>query len=148
MASVFDVAAYILAKQSPISAMKLQKLVYYSQAWSLAWDGRPMFTEPIQAWANGPVVADLYAAHRGAWEVVSLSRGSADNLDRDAKDTIDAVLDFYGKKSPYWLSELSHMEDPWREAYGDRRPGERCTEAIDLETMAEYYGGLTASRRG
>lgn len=148
MASVFDVAAYILERKSPVSAMKLQKLVYYCQAWSLTWDGRPMFTEPIQAWANGPVVTDLYAAHRGAWEVVTLGRGNTKNLDQDAVDTTDAVLDFYGNKSPYWLSELTHMEDPWRQAYGDRRPGERCTEVIDPESMAEYYGGLAASRRG
>lgn len=35
MASVFDVAAYVLEKMGPMSAMKLQKLVYYSQAWAL-----------------------------------------------------------------------------------------------------------------
>lgn len=147
MASVFDVAVYILSKKSPISAMKLQKLVYYSQAWSLVWDGEPMFTEPIQAWANGPVVYELYVEHRGSWEVAELSRGNADSLSQDAKETVDAVLDFYGDKSPYWLSELTHMEDPWREAYGDRRPGERSNEVINLETMAEYYGSLAASRR-
>ena len=36
---VFDVAAYILEKIGSMTTMKLQKLVYYSQAWSLVWDG-------------------------------------------------------------------------------------------------------------
>ena len=37
MASVYDVAAYILEKQGAMTTWKLQKLVYYSQAWSLVW---------------------------------------------------------------------------------------------------------------
>jgi hypothetical protein len=58
-ATVFDVAAYILEKKGEMSAWRLQKLVYYSQAWSLVWDERPLFDEPIQAWANGPVCLAL-----------------------------------------------------------------------------------------
>src|SRR5258708_570857 len=63
MATVHDVAAYILGKCGPMTAMKLQKLVYYSQAWGLVWDERPLFAEQIEAWANGPVVRDLYDKH-------------------------------------------------------------------------------------
>ncbi|WP_307850044.1 MULTISPECIES: type II toxin-antitoxin system antitoxin SocA domain-containing protein [unclassified Saccharopolyspora] len=48
-----------------MTAMKLQKLVYYSQAWHLVWDERPLFDEPVQAWANGPVVPDLTPAAPG-----------------------------------------------------------------------------------
>ena len=55
-----DVAAYILRKQGTMPAMKLQKLVYYSQAWSLVWDDRPIFRDRIYAWANGPVIRNLY----------------------------------------------------------------------------------------
>ena len=43
MASVFDVAAYILHRAGTMTAMKLQKLVFYSQAWSLVWDEKPLF---------------------------------------------------------------------------------------------------------
>ncbi len=53
MASCLDVAEYILREMGPVTAMKLQKLVYYSQAWSLVWDEEPIFEEEIQAWANG-----------------------------------------------------------------------------------------------
>ncbi len=42
MATVFDVAAYILENTGSISTMKLQKLCYYSQAWSLVWDDKPI----------------------------------------------------------------------------------------------------------
>ena len=60
MVSAHDVAAYILEEHGPLSAMKLQKLVYYSQAWSLVWDDRQLFREAVEAWANGPVVRELY----------------------------------------------------------------------------------------
>ena len=69
MNTVFDVAVYILRKTGPISAMKLQKLVYYSQAWSLAWDESPLFINKIQAWTSGPVVRELYDVHRGMFTV-------------------------------------------------------------------------------
>lgn len=68
--SVFDVAEYILESMSAygdaaISSMRLQKLCYYAQAHHLAWEGRPLFREEIQAWASGPVVPALYEAHKG-----------------------------------------------------------------------------------
>lgn len=69
MASAHDVAAYILKRMGQMTAMKLQKLVYYSQAWSLVWDEAPLFNERIEAWANGPVVRELYEAHRGQFQV-------------------------------------------------------------------------------
>jgi uncharacterized phage-associated protein len=67
MADVFDVAGYILQQKGQVTTWKLQKLVYYSQAWSLVWDERPLFQERIEAWANGPVCPDLYQVHRGAF---------------------------------------------------------------------------------
>ncbi|MBQ1165829.1 DUF4065 domain-containing protein, partial [Streptomyces sp. A73] len=59
-ATVHDVAAYILHKEAPMSALKLQKLCYFASGYHLAWEGRPLFREPFEAWANGPVVYDLY----------------------------------------------------------------------------------------
>jgi uncharacterized phage-associated protein len=60
---VQDVAQYILDNQGAMTATKLQKLCYYSQAWHLVWDERPLFDERIEAWANGPVTRSLYSSH-------------------------------------------------------------------------------------
>ena len=68
---VVDVAAFILEKQGEMTAMKLQKLIYYSQAWSLVWDEATLFQEHVQAWAIGPVVPELYAAHKGLYSVAA-----------------------------------------------------------------------------
>lgn len=43
-----------------MTTMKLEKLTYYCQAWSLAWDDVPLFDEEFEAWANGPVCPQLF----------------------------------------------------------------------------------------
>jgi len=94
MATAHDVAAYILNKQGELPAMKLQKLVYYAQAWSLVWDEEPLFNDRIEAWANGPVVKTLYDSHRGQFKVSTIL-GNPDNLTVSQLDTINKVLGFY-----------------------------------------------------
>ena len=140
--TVLDVATCILQKQGGMTAMKLQKLVYYAQAWSLVWDERPLFDSRIEAWANGPVCPDLYNEHRGLFWVDSLP-GNPANLDRDAIETVDAVLAYYGNRHPQWLSDLTHSESPWLEAREGLADGERSNREITHAAMAEYYGGLS-----
>jgi uncharacterized phage-associated protein len=142
VANVHDVAAYILSKRSPMTAMKLQKLVYYSQAWSLVWDDAPLFNERIEAWANGPVVRELYEQHRGSFVVKNLPTGNAEALNETQRETIDAVLGFYGDKPSQWLSELTHQESPWRDARVGLAPGTYGDQEITTASMAEYYGSL------
>ena len=141
MAYVLDVAEYILRKQGSMTAMKLQKLVYYCQAWSLVWDSRPIFNERVEAWANGPVVPELYNAHRGRFEVASVG-GNPGALDQDSVDTIEAVLGLYGTKSAQWLSDLTHQEDPWRDARNGLALGQPSTVEITHASLAEYYMSL------
>lgn len=142
MATVFDVAAYILRQRGEMTAMKLQKLVYYSQAWALVWDERPLFHERVEAWANGPVCPDLYKAHAGAFNLRQIPYGDPNVLRPAERETVDAVLGYYGDKSSQWLSDLTHAEAPWIDARDGAAPGERCTNEISHAAMAEYYGSL------
>jgi uncharacterized phage-associated protein len=125
-----------------MTTWKLQKLVYYSQAWSLVWDEKPLFSARIQAWANGPVVPALYRLHRGQFKVASWPEGDAKRLNSDERDTVNAVLDFYGDKSSQWLSDLTHREEPWLKARNGLAPNEPGHNDISLGLMAEYYGRL------
>ena len=140
---VFDVAAYILEKMGTVTTMKLQKLVYYSQAWSSVWDEEQLFEEDIEAWANGPVVRDLFDYHRGMYEISSIPIGNPRLLNQEQQETVDAVLDYYGDKSSQWLIELTHMEDPWVQARKGLPPLERGNRVIPLDTMADYYSSLS-----
>lgn len=145
MATVFDVAKYILSKMQPLSAMKLQKLVYYSQAWSVVWDDAPLFTEKIEAWANGPVTRSLYEAHRGQY-LIDMSFFDTANLNaltQTNKETIDAVLEAYGNKSAQWLSDQTHSESPWIHARTGLAENERGDKEIPLDSLSEYYGSLS-----
>lgn len=150
MTTVHDVAAYVLEKMRTlepggITAWKLQKLVFYSQAWSVVWDDAPIFDEPIEAWANGPVCPDLYAEHRGKFKVEALTRGDPAALSIDEAETVDKVIEHYADKSSQTLSELTHAEQPWISARLGLQPGERGNHVIPLDSMAEYYGGLYAA---
>ena len=142
MATVHDVAAYILKKQGSMTTMKLQKLVYYCQAWSLVWDEKALFPEKIQAWANGPVVPGLYEMHRGKYSLGSWSHGDYNKLTDDQRETIDAVLKYYGDKSSQWLSDLTHGEDPWMNARKGLPSGARGSKIITRASMMEYYEAL------
>jgi uncharacterized phage-associated protein len=142
MVTAHDVAAYILQKQGEMTAMKLQKLVYYCQAWSLVWDEEPLFRERIEAWANGPVVPALYRFHKGQFKVSSWPRGDSSKLTKKQRETIDAVLRYYGNRSSQWLSDLTHRERPWAEARSGLSPGDPGATEISHASMDEYYGSL------
>lgn len=142
MSNVFDVADCILKKRGPMTTMKLQKLVYYCQAWSLVWDEQPLFDNRIEAWANGPVVPALFDAHRGEYYVSEETRGNCGRLSKEAVETIDAVLDVYGDKSSQWLSDLTHREKPWLDARRGIPDGTRSSAEITHGAMADYYSSL------
>jgi len=143
--NVLDVAVYILKEKGKMTTMKLQKLVYYCQAWSLVWDETPLFEEKIYAWSNGPVVRELYDAHKGMFNITfsELSYAHPENIDSTQKETIDAVLEFYGNHSSQWLSDLTHMEDPWKNARKGIPENQRSEIEITHAAMAEYYESLT-----
>lgn len=142
MAQIRDVAAYILDKRGPMSAFKLQKLCYYSQAWSLVWDDQPLFGARIEAWANGPVVRDLYRMHHGMYEIqAGQLGGDTAALTGAERETVDIVLDSYGDFTGQQLSDLTHREAPWRKARerGGLGPLDRGNAEISHEDMYLFY---------
>jgi uncharacterized phage-associated protein len=149
MARAIDVAAYILKRQGPMTTMKLQKLVYYCQAWHATWEDEPLFRAKIRAWANGPVCPDLYRRHRGMFRVglrtAAVWGADCSQLKEHERESIDIVLGSYGDKSAQFLSDLTHREPPWHDARKGFAPHERGSEEITLERMVEYYGSLIAS---
>lgn len=144
--SVFDAAQYILKclPEHSCSTMKLHKLLYYCQAWSLVWNDKPLFKEKIEAWANGPVIRELFVFHKGLFSLSywDLTTGNEENLSKDQKETVKDVLDFYGNRDSQWLIDLTHSEDPWRKARKGLKPMERGNEEITLESMNDYYSSL------
>ena len=145
MASAHDVAKFILRECGEMPAIKLHKLLYYCQAWSLVWDEKELFPECIEAWANGPVVREIYPYHRGEFRVANWPLGDADALSQTQQDTIRGVIGFYGDKTAQWLSDLTHREEPWIAARTGLAEGERGDREISPSSMHEYYSGLAKS---
>ncbi|HWM64464.1 MAG TPA: type II toxin-antitoxin system antitoxin SocA domain-containing protein [Solirubrobacterales bacterium] len=125
-----------------MSVMKLQKLVYYSQAWHLVWEEKRLFSDRIEAWANGPVAPSLYREHRGKFKVKNWPKGSPAKLSAKQAESVDAVLKFYGPKSAHYLSDLTHSEAPWRDAREGLPLSARSSREITPAAMAEFYGSL------
>jgi len=149
MANIFDVSRYILDTiGGNISTMKLQKLCYYCQAWTLVWNNKqPLFAQNFQAWRDGPVCKELFDLHKGKF-VISAKDIPSEILDNDLTEQqesfIRKVIEFYGKKSADWLSALTHQEQPWKEAR-ERcgvKEGEFCDTVITLDSMYNYYSSL------
>lgn len=144
MATIFDIAKYIVERTGEISAMKLQKIIYYSQAWNMVWEEEQLFADDFQAWANGPVLPVLYDRHRGMFKVDATLFSDADsaNLTEAERGNIDKVLEFYGDKSAQWLINLTHQESPWLDARDGLPPGAFSNDTITKAAIFEYYSSL------
>jgi uncharacterized phage-associated protein len=138
MTTADDVAHYILDRHA-MTAMKMQKLVYYAQAWNLARTGELLFTEPIEAWVNGPVIRELYEQHRGQFSLSGWLSGDTAALSVDQRALLDEILGTYGQRDAVWLSQLTHSEEPWQRAREGISDAARSSAIIDPVVMARYY---------
>lgn len=148
MATINDVAAYILQERGPMSAMKLQKLCFYAYGYHLAWEERRLFPERFEAWANGPVSPPLYRQHRGRFDLAAGDiNGDIDALDEGELESIDLVLEGLGEYSAHELSQMTHREGPWVQARNRAHvaPMERSNEELTDEEIGEYFDALTAA---
>jgi uncharacterized phage-associated protein len=147
MATVHDVAAYILARAAPMSAMKLQKLCYFAYGYHLAWEDRQLFPERHQAWANGPVAPALYAHHRGRFQLDrDAIPGDPAALDDGERESVDLVLESLLVFSAQELSAMTHREGPWVSAR--QRAGvadlARSKEELLDEEIEDFFSALVS----
>jgi uncharacterized phage-associated protein len=134
--TVFDFAAQIQARLGGVDAFRLNKLVYYVQAWSLAWRGRPAFPERIEAWRYGPVAKDLWVdiTHHTSRQLKNASPLGPDDL-----DLVERVLIHYGQMSSNALIRLTHDEEPWKKVRGSLPESAPSSEEIPVAAMQDYY---------
>jgi uncharacterized phage-associated protein len=144
-ASVDDVAAAILARTGRVTTWKLQKLAYYAQSWHLVRRGGRLFDGEFEAWANGPVVRRLYRQHRRRNRVADWPSGNAANLDPQALELIDWIIETYGHFTAEALSRMSHIEAPWLVTRADLPDGAPSEAVISDELMRNFYSRQVAT---
>ena len=145
MKSAVDIARYFLCcvdreVGDTISPLKLQKLVYYAQAWSLVFRNQPLFFQEIEAWVSGPIVRDVwdeYKAYKYS-DIPALDHFEAE-FDEDEIEVLEEVWNAYGELSAKHLAELTQSETPWLNARKGLEPAEISTKIISCEDMKSYY---------
>lgn len=124
--------------------LKLQKLVYYAQAWNLAIKKRPLFEGKFQAWVHGPISRELYdqfATTKSLYSPITKDNIDFDpnKIDPQDRTHIDTVLEVYATFTGSQLEEMTRQEDPWLTARNGYKPSQRCEKEIDEDLMRDYY---------
>jgi uncharacterized phage-associated protein len=144
MASALDVAKWFLStidreSGDSITNLKLQKLIYYAQAWSLVMLKRPLFSEPIEAWAHGPAVDVVFQEYKAfSFNAIPLP-DSIPAFTPEEIRLLQDIYEVYGEKTAKALENLTHDEEPWRTARGNLPPEARSRKEISHESMFDYY---------
>jgi uncharacterized phage-associated protein len=137
VASYFIVRAYEDGMEAEMTNMKVQKLLYYSQSLHLAMYNEPLFAEEIQAWRYGPVCPPAYRFY-SEFEANQLPIPSQElllHIPDDQKKLLEEVWENFGGYHAYLLSDMTHLEFPWKKARKGLLPHASSTKAILLEDL-------------
>lgn len=133
--SIYDVVQWFQREEKPnIDAMKIQKVIFYAQSWSLALEKKKLIDSPFEAWVDGPV-------NRGLWEIIKYQGGVEKKEHQIQPETfalLESIEETYGQESGGVLSSLSHKETPWVEARKGISPNQRSDVKLDESLMVEY----------
>ena len=144
-----EVATYFISsfqkKNKEISNLKLQKLLYYAQAWHLALYDVPLFDDKIEAWVHGPVVPGVFREYKQfGWNPLSVPAPVQDAgpsiFPKGVKKHLEEVAHVYGKFDAVALERMTHQESPWRDARGNLAPDAPSKNVISNPAMKKYYG--------
>jgi uncharacterized phage-associated protein len=139
MITAQNVAEYFLFKaneneDSDVSNMKLQKLIYYAQAFHLALFDKPLFNEEFEAWMHGPVCPAIYREYKsyGSAPIPANSDIELNMFSDEQLELLEEVYDVFGQFSAWKLRNMTHEESPWKE-------NEETSGIISKKSMMEFY---------
>jgi len=141
-----QVADYFIAlahqRGESVNNSKLQKLLYYAQAWHLAFYDAPLFGEKFEAWIYGPAIPSVYWRFK-PFSISDLPvQREPPALDAETTQFLDQVASEYLALDEYELEWLSRREPPWVNARGRLDIDEHCTTELSEEDMRSYFRRL------
>jgi uncharacterized phage-associated protein len=146
MAKAIDIARLLIKlaadeeEQEQLTHMRLQKLLYYVQGYSLAYRGRPMFAERIKAWRHGPVVPEVYPCFANYGSApIALHEAKPVELDPEDEEFVVAVWESYRIYSPIALRNMTHRETPWKNARRGLTANDPSVTEITTESIEEFF---------
>ena len=139
VARYFIIRAYEDGIEAEMTNMKVQKLLYYAQSLHLALYNEPLFAEEIQAWRYGPVCPPAYKFYTEfeAKQLPIPDKESLLQLPREKKELLEEIWEYFGGYHAYKLSDMTHVEFPWKKARKGLPPQASSTEPILLNDMKE-----------
>ncbi|MEY9752610.1 Panacea domain-containing protein [Bradyrhizobium yuanmingense] len=148
--NINDACDYIILKLTHggvfLNVLKLHKLLYYCQAWNLAFGRGRLFDASFQAWVHGPVSRDIYDRYVSTKAMYSnvtpadvRPNFDPQSLEQNDRALIDSILEVYAPLSGDQLEEMTHKEDPWIKARAGVSPSARSENMISDVVMRDYY---------
>lgn len=140
MYNALDVAHYIIKRCNDtgqlVSNLKLQKILYFVQAEFLVATGDACYREQIEAWDFGPVVPEVYRRYKsyGSAGIPYYCNDSMIPISNIDQELMNAIIDKCAGYSASQLVEISHHQDPWRDAY---KPYRNCP--ISNDSIKRYF---------
>ncbi|PIR45407.1 MAG: hypothetical protein COV09_01625 [Candidatus Vogelbacteria bacterium CG10_big_fil_rev_8_21_14_0_10_50_13] len=141
-----QIAEYFLWKaqgeKKVVTNKKLQKLLYYAQAWSLVLRDKKLFSNKIEAWVHGPAIREVYFEYKkfGFGPITeNINNGLIAKIPAEIKKFLDQVWTVYGKRDAAYLEYLSHSETPWQKAREGLEPHIGSENEISLLEMKKFY---------
>jgi len=141
------ITRYFINIVGDITALTLQKLLYYAQAFYYAIYNEVLFTDDCQAWVHGPVFPEIYHKYKeyGYNPINNMIEESEDNFDlltSRERNFLDAIISSFGCYSGILLREMTHNEKPWIEARGNLHPSDKSAIVIDRNVINEYFSSV------
>jgi uncharacterized phage-associated protein len=127
----------------PLTHFRLQKLLYYAQAWSVVLRETELYEEEICAWQNGPVINEVYRSlpdGKCAACIPSDAFASAPDLDPEDATFLKSFWEAYSGYSASQLYRMTHSEMPWQKAWHD---GPNTNAPIAIEDIERYFSRQT-----
>lgn len=119
MYDVIDVANYIvnvsIEKNAAITNLKLQKILYYTEAAFLIEANKECFYEDFEHWRHGPVIPEVYSKFRKYLNSKITDEQPSAQIDDFDKKIINKVIDSNINIDAWTLVEKTHDEKPWKE---------------------------------
>jgi uncharacterized phage-associated protein len=150
MAKAIDIARFFIllgaSEDEPdlLSHLRLQKLLYYAQGWSLALRKQPLFLDRIEAWPHGPVVKSVYQefARFGKDPIPASAADDAEAIEEDEAELVGSVWEHLKEYSASGLRDMTHREPPWVDARKGLGEAERSDKEITREAISAYFATL------
>jgi uncharacterized phage-associated protein len=152
MASPIEVSRFLIhlaaAEEEPefLTHLRLQKLLYYAQGWSLALRGKSLFSSRIEAWKHGPVVRSVYRVFADYdWQPIHPGGvPEAEGLTAEEQDFLVALWERYKPFSASKLREMTHAEAPWCDARNGLDPLDEGNAEITEDALSRHFGPRAA----